>query len=670
MASPRRPETRYLQANAGTECPSQLVFFDTETRWKEATRKQPQERHRFRLGCATYLRLEAGKVTREQSIRFKSTEGFWEWLEGLQKPRQVLWAFAHNIAFDLQILKFWERFQNGEYTCGPLEPGPDEARVRGKRAWRGRMVWGASPCFLFLMGRHGRVNLVDSYNYWRSSLASAADLQAEKKGKLPDQRLSDEEWFGYCEQDVRVLRDLVVGALTHWRQLDGGVWQPTGPALALQSFRHQELNGTDARPAKKILLSTDPETALLERDSYYGGYFGAFYSGPVFEADDPCPFTVQPGTNELIRRPTGPLWEVDCNGLYPFVMKTHSFPFKRAQRRDGLPPKDLARLFPAMSATARVRINTLAAEYPVRHEDHLLYMVGDYWTTLCGVELHRALKAGHVQDVAECATYRVCRLFERWVAFWHGERMAAREKGDANREGLAKLILSSLYGKFAQKGGGWANVFDEWSQGPWQQWMSDTDTGRIDPVTKQPIFEQRHFRDLGGQVQERVVGDDPSHAFPAISAHVAAAAREYMRSVRAILPEKSCFYQGTDSLIVDTRAMERLEEAELLDPLELGHFKFKGPYKDGLIVGANHYRIGDKQVRSGTYGRAEQDIGGAWHARIFEGATSFTSREPDGVVRVTEVELTKHDHYPKGDEQPDGWVQWMVHDKFFQSAFG
>lgn len=666
MAPAKRPAVRYLQANAGTETPSHLVFFDTETAWKKRPRHPTQEDHRFRLGVAKYVRLVKGKATREVTLHFDSPDQWWEWLESLQAPRQVIWVFAHNIAVDLQWTLFWQRFQDGDYTSGPLPPTDGDARVRGKRPWRGRMVWGSTPVFLYLMGKHGRVNFVDSHNYWRTSLDKAGREINTGKLPMPDPAAPDADWYEYCERDVDVLRDLVIGALNHWRRLDAGVWQPTAPALALQSFRHMELADKPGRKAKRILLADRPEDAQLERDSYYGGYFGAFYAGPVFRADDPAPFTVDQVTGDVIRRPTGPVYQIDCNGLYPYVMSRFKYPCRRGARRDGIAPKDLLRAMRADSATARVRINTLAAEYPVRVQDHLIYLVGDYWTTLCGAELLRALTLDHVADVSDCCLYSTSKLFDRWVKFWRAERTAARREGDVHREGLAKLITNSLYGKFAQRGGGWQNTDEFWSEGEWTQWVHLVGSGQDDPVTGQPLFTQHHLRDLGGQVQERVEGEDPAHAFPAISAHVAAAAREYMRDIRHLLPEKSCYYQGTDSLLISHEAMLVLDKAGLLHEEEMGHFKIEGIYPDASIVAANHYRVGDKPVRSGTYGRAKLGLDGKWRAKIWEGATAFTSRAPDGIVTVTEIELKKSDPYPKGDEGADGWVQWAVHDAFFR----
>lgn len=662
MPPQARPAVRWLQANAGTETPSQILLYDTETRWKTVKKSKTQTHHRFRLGVAIHCVLSAGKVVREQTHRFTEIGEFWALLERLQQPRKVLWAFAHNHAVDLEWLRFWGQVEMGAYTAGPVRPEDAPGLIRGKRPWRGRVVWGGQPSFLFLLGKRGRVNFVDTFNYWRGSLQKAAEGIGGSKLKMPDMSEPDSAWFPYCEQDVQILRDLVVGALAHWKDLNAGVWQPTAPALALQSFRHQELTPAPKRKAKSILLDGRAEDAALERDGYYGGYFGAFYLGQIVQRDDPAPFKLDGADGTPIALPKGPVYKIDCNGLYPYVMSRNYYPCKRLSRRDGIEPAKLRRLMHASAATARVLISATNREYPCRADGHLLYQVGRYWTTLCGPELRRALDHGDVLEVAECCLYRTAKLFDRWVKFWHGERLKARAAGDRPREDFTKLILNSLYGKFGQKGGGWVNCDPAPTDHPYGEWIELRDAGAVDPESGEPCFEQVKKRSLGGIIQTHVEGADPAHSFPAIAAHVTSYAREYMRCVRAMLPAKSCFYQGTDSLLINESALDTMQAAGLIDPTALGHFKLEGVFLEGEMVGANHYRLEKKITRSGHYGRADYRLDGKAYANIWEGANSFTARRTDGVVIVTEVELRTTDPYPKGVEMPDGWVQWRVTD--------
>src|SRR5215207_9523833 len=138
---------RYLKGNAGTEAPSELVFFDTETHIPPPGEKPAAWEHRLRLWTAVGLRLEGGKVTRREAVQGKEAWGFWQWLATRQSAHRPVWAFAHNLGFDLTTLGFWQRLQAQEYTIGPVIRGPSPKTGKPRRPWVGRLCLEGRPTF-------------------------------------------------------------------------------------------------------------------------------------------------------------------------------------------------------------------------------------------------------------------------------------------------------------------------------------------------------------------------------------------------------------------------------------------------------------------------------------------------------------------------------------------
>lgn len=644
------PKFHNIQGNAGTEIPTNLLFFDCESRSGFRKGKREVQTLTWRLGCAIACRIERGKVTRREVLQTTKKEDLFAFIDSRQLARSPLWVFAHNLHFDLTQACFWKELEEGRYSLGPIPGNGADERVRGKKSWRGKLCLEPSPCFLVTMGNTGLVNWVDTSNYWPSALYKIGEKYNLPKGEMPGFCSPNSDWFPYCLRDCEIIEKAIVDLLLRWKKADLGVFQKTSAALSLQSFRHTELKGKHNPKGFVISVNHNEEHSALERESYYGGYTSPFYVGLITHPEDEVPFIPSLTTRDLVPSAIGPLVKIDCNGLYPFCMKRGLYPTKRVKYTHSISPKELAHISQGLGACARVRLDTPEEEYPLRHEEHLQYARGEFWTTLCGAELTRAMRAKHVKQVGEVLLYSLDAIFERWVDYWNTRKHEATVAEDEAEREFSKLIMNSLSGKFAQTSKGWKDAHHREAKELWGQWVEvDADTGKS--VT---------CRGVAGHVQVKQEGEELAHVFPAISAFITASGREYMRDIRALCPQNTVYYQGVDSLILSLSAYAELDRRGLIHESELGKFRVEDCGEEGEIFGNNHYRIERKIVRSGSWGKAKHDKAGMPYAEVWQGIQATLSKKPTGIIEVTRIALEKEQPYLKGVLDKDNWLQFRT----------
>jgi hypothetical protein len=238
-------------------------------------------------------------------------------------------------------------------------------------------------------------------------------------------------------------------------------------------------------------------------------------------------------------------------------------------------------------------------------------------------------------------------LFADWSARWMKRRLDAHKRGDQGQEEFCKLILTSLAGKFGQRGEWWRDA----KGGPARRGWGRAFT--VLPDTKQVI----QWRWIAGHVQRKVPGDEPLNAFPAISAFVTSAAREYMRNVFALFPPESLLYTATDSIICTDAGRRALRRAGLVHPTQPGQFKPQGTFRGADIRGPNWYRLGRRWTIAGYHGQAKKGKRGRLYADIWDSLAGLLDDNPQGTSGFSRVELGALVPTLKNADAGDGWRQ-------------
>jgi len=599
---------RYLRGNQGTETPTNLVFFDTECHSHQLASDASKRILSLRLWCATYVRLENDKPTRRKEAYGDDWASFWDFVDQCASEDRCTWLFAHNLGFDLTQLHFWHLLDLEYFTTKPLLRKPTPDGQPGGVSWIGKLCLENHPTFMQVRYGLKTFRMVDTCNYWPKSLGKVGLDVGIPKGEMPAWDAPANDWLQYCKSDVAIIEKAICDLLIQWRREDCGVFQVTAPMLAMQNFRHKcDVRTPDGKDVD-IVCEPDSPAHDLERAAYYGGRIQCFQIGEIH----------------------GKLFKVDCNSLYPYVMRNNLFPRRLVRTQNGISPDNLRRESKCFSVVAQVSIRSRDCTYPVRIDGRQYHCKGKFFTSLCGAELQRGLDSGHVNTITEVQFYSMSYLFRGWVDYWHNRKISESEKGKAStgeRE-FAKLILNSLSGKFAQHGKRW---IDRPGRIPLEKWGAFIE---IDQKTGKPIV----CRGVGGNYQMLTDDGEPAHSFPLISAYITSYAREYMRWVIGVAGEENCYYMATDSLIVNAEGYMNMILEDLIHPTQLGKFKVEGQANYCKIVGPTYYEFGDKTVASGIVGRYAKAEDDGRVPELFEQLVNIIASGPKDDIIVTQFD--------------------------------
>ena len=565
------------------------MWVDTET--KPTRISDTKVRHKLWFGCAEYMRIrvDRGRETRQSdSLEFDTSDQFWDYVEDHTRSNTKLVIMAHNWNYDGAILSAGESLKARGWECQQYV----NERV---------------PLFIRMKKGRKYICLVDTLNYFSMSLDKLGEYMGTRKLDFPSYDEPRDVWSRYCWRDVHVLRD----AFLTYRQflIDNklGNWRPTLAGQAWNGFRHSHYDNNIFIHDNMGVMSR------LERPSYHGGRVECALIGT---------------TNKE-------LYYLDVNSLYPYIMSTTEVPCKLLGTNRNPTMNDLKRAVLENSVIARVDIDTNEAAYPLKR-NKLIFPVGKFTTELTTPELAYALDSGHIKAVHEFAIYEPALIFKRYVDSLYALRREFIDAGRTDMSLVAKLLLNSLYGRFGMRG---------------RRWINERDSTDDDPISYvQQMYEGapiEHYRVRFGQVQHLQRDEEAPESFPAIAAHITAAARMHMFRLMERV-KGHWFYSDTDSLIVDRVGYERL-----IDDIsnDLGALKLESTHpKGGTFYGPKDYQlVGSQPVIKGIKKDAEIIAPGTYEQYQWNSYDFHLSKGEEGYIDLNLVRKhLKRDYSDKG----------------------
>ena len=204
-----------------------------------------------------------------------------------------------------------------------------------------------------------------------------------------------------------------------------------------------------------------------------------------------------------------------------------------------------------------------------------------------------AVERGWVAERHDLLLYQAAPVFREYVETLYAKRMEYKATGDRAAELVVKLLLNSLYGKFAQR------QIDKWRK-------PDADERLVHyrPGTEWDIWEEEYEWDANIYLQI----DDDLYATPdrqhravpvasesvlSIAGYITAAGRAQLwRGMAGVIDMGGTLFMGdTDSLATDVEL-----PASMVDPKELGKWKLEKsvPGSECNFVAPKHYQFGDE----------------------------------------------------------------------------
>lgn len=638
----RNRTDHYLSKNAGTHVPRNWVFLDTQPIAAPIAGYPHERLERLDFGVAHGARYDKQNWFRWQKLEFQAAQAFWGWFVRRIRTKSSLWLVGHGIAKSFTLLCGWQEIDKRVFRFQPKrrdevsQPFDEKTDREAQRGW---LVDGDPPTILHLYHDLGVVHVVDIQNYVSATIEELADEAKISIPKKPDASASMRVWQAWLNARVIVVRDWFLEFLKWWEKEELGQWRHTIASLSMAAFRHKFMG-------PKILVHTCEFALEKEREALSGGELRLFFAGRVRPLLHPD--REKKGTTALDRKAiaVGPIHVYDVNSLYPHVMRSRLYPRELITWKRPGDADDFRRWRKSLLCIARVRLDTTTEPYPFYFEAHRFYAVGQFWTTLCGPELDRAVELGHVTAWDGLSCYAPSKLFVGFVDYFHQQRLLAVGVGAELRAQQAKLIMNSLAGKFGQRAPRWEFVDNQEALVRWGTW----------PVIDAQTKVIRIYRAIAGYTQEKQLSGEGLDSVPSLEAFVNAYGRDHMRSVRQAIGEEHLCYQSTDSLHVLDSGKEALKPFLETYPGELGKFRHEGSYETAEYRGPHDYTLDGVHHIAGVKSDAEvkydRDVTQWESPRL----ASILTHEPNGFLRVREVKFTLGKFHPQGIWEKDGRV--------------
>jgi hypothetical protein len=429
--------------------------------------------------------------------------------------------FAHNVSYD---------FINLNGMVHLVEAG-----------FRVDNYYEAQSVYILRMTREVRgqkqiLYILSSTNFFAASLKELGDTFGIPKMEVDYNLTGLDDVITYCHRDVLILKTAMETLMKFITDEDLGTMARTLAGQAFTAYRHRFMN-------HEIMIHAHEAVCRMERSAYYGGRVENWIQGEV-------------------RDPDG-FYKLDVNSMYPYVMRNQSFPTRLLTYRKYNAPDDLRDFIDqGYSVQARVKVVTDVAVFPVRIKDNLVFPIGEFVTYLSTPELEYGFKHGNIVEIYEVSVYENQPIFREYIDYFYGKRMEAKKRGDKVMDYFFKFMMNSLYGKFGQWSEAWEKVADADPK--------EISVERFYDLKTKEYYEVKTF---GGAAFRKTSEGEAFNSFPAIAAHVTAAARMQLWGYIQTAGPGHVYYMDTDSLFVDKQGYEALEKAGELDPTKLGSLK-------------------------------------------------------------------------------------------------
>ena len=588
----------FLKANERQETPSECIFFDTET--NAEIQPDGSQVLTLKFGMAVYTRKHRhGQWTAGQWYRFTDATDFWNWVVTKTRPKSKLYLFAHNLVFDMTIVHGF-------------------SILLGRKWQLVKAIVGDPPTILKYRQGNSSICLLDTFNWFHTSLAELGESMGLAKLAMPDQAAEQSAWDKYCRRDVEVLQYTMMRYFEFIKVNDLGNFQMTAASQAFAAYRHRFMG-------HQVLIDASEPALELARQAFYGGRTEAFFVGEK----------------------TGDFYLVDVNSMYPFVMAINDVPAKLQGFYAHISMAELPGVLNRFQVIADVDLDTTEPAFPLRTRGPLIFPVGQFRTQLATPELMYALDMGYLRKIYSAALYTHTPLFAEYVNTLFKLRQQYKAEGNLPFVSLSKLMLNSLYGKFGQRG----YVFQDVGQ-------ALTDESRSWVEFQGETGQVTQHRQFGGLHQVWQTEGESFNSHPAIAAHITSYARMWLWKLICVAGREHVFYCDTDSLVVDKTGYDTLAALYLGDGL--GELKLEKQFSHLVIYGCKDYQFGDVTKIKGVRKNAIQITENTY---VQDSFSKFKGMVANGnldnmVVKRQAKQLSRR--YTKGFVTVSGFVQPFV----------
>lgn len=597
MAKPNH----YMRGNKSSALPQQIVVLSVVP----ISIATPPERTIYADVCAAWAtaswRNRAKSVHGRTECSGNSAVSFWQWLDCLLTTERTTWVFCHRIGTGMELLGFWKQVDNNTIDISSTLRDCYSKHCDSRPKQQNAIVCTEDPPTILRWYRpsdQATCIMLDTRNYWpdwqpQSTLPGALDHDGNYSRQVyPDEcvRLATKR---AGETELMLLK-----YIEFVKDNDLGMFRYSIAGQSKAAYRHRFLT-------HKILVHQNADARKIERNGYYGGQTEVYQIGQI----------------------QGPLYKVDVNGLFPYIMSSKLLPqiIKDHCHDDGH-PRRLPPMVPLDQAICTVTVNTDNTTYPARRKGRVLFATGYFRTTLAGPELQRAYNAGHIVAWHDWCHYECSDILRDFSCKMWELRRVYRAASDDIVSHWCKMIANSLYGKTVQWKPRWQEIIGTKAYPRWGH-----------TYVHWPEYKLiKTYRAIAGQLYELAGKEEHPDAVPSIGAFITAYAREHMRALREKAGQDNVIFQVVDCLLLNQAGYNNLCKSESFNPEELGALRVVDEYKVVDVLGSNYYCHDGTWVSSGISHRVVRSDERGWSVEIEDRIDTTIDTPPDD-VHITKV---------------------------------
>lgn len=626
--------------------PGVCIFLAIGTKYDELRSLPGRPESVILSGVAIGGRQEGGKLTRQKRLEFTKPAEFWAWLNTVRHPRERTWLVSDRLTIDLTLLGFWGLLDEGKFTLRRARQKSPSARSRAGsgapvESWEhGILVTEDPPTAVECWSADGwGLTCIDLRNWIPYPVSTLAEWDGKTLPTDDPGLIGPPNWPAILGGRAEVVRDAFCRVAGWWDDREFGKFGLTVTSSALKSFAKYFI-------PEWVYAPQDEEQRALERSGAFVGRCEALWVGNVSSTLFPGLESQSGGPDADHPPPAGPFHLLDASSFYGYCCLDAQLPVETLEIwREGA-SGEIALESIGPDCMASVLISHPTERFPYRGDQGIYWPTGEYQTTLCGVELARAIRVGAVAHISWAIRYRMADWMSDLAAHFWTEAEMARMAGNRVIQQTAKNILARIGGKFAQSGQSWQDRPERIPPEPWAHWSEiNTTDGTM-----------KHFRAISWHVQERIPGEDPPHCWPAVFAFLTAYGRETLYRWMETAGPGNVLYCATDALIVTEEGRRRLDEAGFICPGALGFLRPVESANSLEIRGAMAYRIGSKVCLAGRPLIAREVEPGVWVSAARPTLREILSRRGGESIPNRENRMTLGPRTAWGSISPNGWI--------------
>lgn len=398
-ALPRKPH--WLAPAGATKTPQLIVSFDTET---TSRKRGGDEVLTLRCWDAVVRDRAGGDGYRQETVTRagESAQDLCNLLVGAAEMQGEVWAFAHNLGFDLTV------------TSLPM--------MLSERGWETDFVSiGDEACVFVLLRDRLKLVVTDSWSWLRSPLAAAARDVGMRQARRPVDDADLDAHHRRCSTDVRILDRALAQLLDWWDRERLGAFGVTGAACGWRSLRA-------LCAPQSVLVGPDGDRTAFERRAVYSGRKEVWRVG------------------EIKHR-----WVADYDLVAAHLTTVAHLPLPVVPIRPGRIDTYADPLHPPdrLGAIAEVEIETLQPCAPVKIGDDVWWPTGRFRAVLSSPELAEVQSLAQSVRVLQARWYRLGDPLATWAQWCLGLLDPENDDVPAIVRRVAKGWGRSVPGRFA-----------------------------------------------------------------------------------------------------------------------------------------------------------------------------------------------------------------------------